>query len=141
MQQEALRDLPKVDRFLEDPRIQTLIQELGRTKVLSAIREELAQTRTHILEGKSIPTELHILIDKVQMLLNKNEQYQLKRVVNGTGVVLHTNFGRSILPASALEHLQNTAGHYSNLEYDLNAGLRGSRYSHVVSLLTKITGA
>lgn len=141
MQQEALRDLPKVDRFLEDPRIQTLIQELGRTKVLSAIREELTQTRTYILEGRSIPTELHILIDKVQMLLNKNEQYQLRRVVNGTGVVLHTNFGRSILPASALEHLQNTAGHYTNLEYDLNAGLRGSRYSHVVSLLTKITGA
>ena len=78
---------------------------------------------------------------KSRVRLTAKDEYHLRRVINGTGVVIHTNLGRSLLAAQALEQIQTTARYYSNLEFDLEAGQRGSRYSHVEDLLIELTGA
>jgi L-seryl-tRNA(Ser) seleniumtransferase len=66
---------------------------------------------------------------------------RLKRVINGTGVIIHTNFGRSHIAETAIEAVKNAASYYTNLEYDLQQGMRGDRYGHSTAILTKLTGA
>ena len=105
------------------------------------IRELLAEKRKKILSGHEPDLDLPSLWREVEMKLENKEAYHLRRVINGTGVVIHTNLGRSLLAEQALEQIQTTARFYSNLEFDLEAGQRGSRYSHVEDLLIELTGA
>ncbi len=123
-----LRDLPSVD-------------ELARTSddplAVDAARAVLARAREQIQAG-SDPGDLG---EQLEVELRAARAPRLRRVLNATGVIVHTNLGRAPLAAAALEHVAQAARGYSNLEYDLEAGSRGSRQTHVAELLHRLTGA
>ena len=133
----TLRDLPSVDRLLSDERVAPLAARFGRTLALEACRLALEEARRAIRAERD-PGEL---AERVEVALQALLQPRLRRVVNGTGVIVHTNLGRAPLPASALARLEEIGGGYSNLEYELGEGARGSRQAHVTGLLCDLTGA
>ena len=139
--QELLRAIPQVDEVLH-----WLSPETDGPMFLikQAIREELEFIRQNILAGKKTGKNdlaKKKLLGLIQKRLKKKLGPNFKRVINGTGVVIHTNLGRSILPESAREALVEAGLRYSNLEFDLATGKRGSRYSLVEQLLCDLTGA
>jgi L-seryl-tRNA(Ser) seleniumtransferase len=139
--QNLLRSIPQVDEVL-----QWLIDIIDGPIFLAkqSVREELELLRQKILSGKKVnKTDMSKkkIIIRVQNRLLKNMGPNFKRVINATGVVIHTNLGRSILPFSAREALVQAGTRYSNLEFDLATGKRGSRYSLVEKLLCDLTGA
>lgn len=138
-----LTSIPKVDKILEWPGIKAACTVYPRPVVKTAIRSVLALLRGEIIRG-SIASEALVesaITEKVLTELRSASAPNLKRVVNGTGVVLHTNLGRSPLSATLRDRLLETAFGYSNLEFNLEKGERGSRYSHVEPLLCQLTGA
>ena len=143
--QNRLRLLPGVDQLLRTEPIVALLAEHPRHLVLNAIRQVLEETRAAILagcEGESgpapNPSELfRLCTERVDQL----SQYTLQPVINATGIVVHTNLGRSLLPRPALERLDRIGRGYNNLEYDVRQGRRGSRYVHAEDILREITGA
>ena len=138
MQQEnPLRALPSVNELLQDPRLVALASEHGHELALGVARDAIAAAREKIAAGEQAT-------DLVADALERAEGAgapRLRRVLNATGVVVHTNLGRAPLAASALERIQEVAIGYSNLEYDLEEGVRRSRQDHVSPLLSKLTGA
>ena len=138
MQQEnPLRALPSVNELLQDPRLVALASEHGHELALGVARDAIAAAREKIAAGEQAT-------DLVADALERAEGAgapRLRRVLNATGVVVHTNLGRAPLAASALERIQEVAIGYSNLEYDLEEGVRGSRQDHVSPLLSELTGA
>jgi L-seryl-tRNA(Ser) seleniumtransferase len=138
MQQEnPLRALPSVNELLQDPRLVALASEHGHELALGVARDAIAAARAKIAAGEQAT-------DLVADALERAEGAgapRLRRVLNATGVVVHTNLGRAPLAASALERIQEVAIGYSNLEYDLEEGVRGSRQDHVSPLLSELTGA
>lgn len=135
---ERLRDLPAVDAVLRNPAAETLIERFGRAATTSATRRALEMARREILNGGAPEVSGRSLAETAATLLANRG---LRRVVNATGVILHTNLGRSVLSERAIEAVVEAATGYSNLEYDLEAGKRGSRYDHAVPLLRELTGA
>lgn len=127
-----------MDALLRSPEMNQVAEKHGWAAVTAAIREVLGRAREEILAGGSPETGEEVLVASVARLLTHRG---LRRVVNATGVILHTNLGRSILSDRAVDAVTEAARHYSNLEYDLSAGERGSRYDHAVPLLRQITGA
>ncbi len=138
-----LRAIPKVDRLLLLPQVAALLTAHPRPVVLQAIRSVLAGLRTEARSGSLSGEALSdtMLAARIERELAGLTTPHLRRVVNGTGVVLHTNLGRSPLPPVIKEHLNDIAFGYSNLEFDLATGSRGTRYSHVEELLCELTGA
>jgi L-seryl-tRNA(Ser) seleniumtransferase len=138
--QELLRKIPQVDEVL-----QWLSPEDGPMYLIKqSVREELEIIRQNILAGKKTGKNdlaKKKLLGQIQKRLKKKLGPNFKRVINGTGVVIHTNLGRSILPEGAREALVEAGLRYSNLEFDLATGKRGSRYSLVEQLLCDLTGA
>ena len=135
---ERLRSLPAVDAVLRSPGVDWLAERHGWSAVTAAVREVLGGAREEILADGSPETTEDALVAATAKLLSRRG---LRRVVNATGVILHTNLGRSVLSDRAVEAVTEAARGYSNLEYDLSTGKRGSRYDHSVSLLREITGA
>ena len=135
-----LRQLPSVERLLQEPALQALVLAHTRPVVLAAVRATLDAERAAIRAG-AVPRDLPALAAAVAAHVGALVRPPLRRVLNATGVVLHTNLGRAPLSASALEALAAIAGGYSNLEYDLAAGARGSRHEHVAERLQRLTGA
>jgi L-seryl-tRNA(Ser) seleniumtransferase len=134
---ERLRGLPAVDAVLRDPAGEALAGRHGRAAVAAAIREALGRLRREISAGENPETSgKAVLAEASQILFGRG----LRRVVNATGVVLHTNLGRSVLSERAVAAVAEAAKNYSNLEYDLAFGTRGSRYDHAVPLLKELTG-
>jgi L-seryl-tRNA(Ser) seleniumtransferase len=108
--------------------------------VLQHCRQTILQaTDTAVLEA--LPLTLQALLPQIHSLLVKTQAYSLQRVINATGVIVHTNLGRSLLAPAAVANLQEVAESYSNLEYDLQRGERGERYAHIEAQLTAMTGA
>ncbi len=146
MNKKLLRNLPKVDELLNNKTIKRLCDTYSRKFLVDIIRETLDSLRKDIVSDKDcLLAEDCILVENI---VNKIEakvlsiySYKLKRVINATGVVIHTNLGRSCLPYSIREHFSDIATCYSTLEFDINNGKRGSRYSHVEDLLCRITGS
>ncbi|MGL5766269.1 MAG: L-seryl-tRNA(Sec) selenium transferase [Sarcina sp.] len=142
MKKDLLRGLPKVDPLLETERIKNLIKEFTREQVKIAIREAIDFYRINILNDKIItPIKEDDVILKVLKILDNKFDSSLKRVINGTGIVIHTNLGRSVLSDNAVSAIANVASNYSNLEYDLDKGKRGSRYSHIEGILKQLVGS
>jgi L-seryl-tRNA(Ser) seleniumtransferase len=145
--QELLRRIPKVDEILADPGISGWIDEFSRGVVVEAIRKGLERFReTLIASGEPqfedrAPVSLEILMPYFRVAIEEQVMSRLKRVINATGVVIHTNLGRSLLHPNATAQLDEVSGHFSNLEYDLEKGQRGSRYVHVDGILCRLTGA
>ncbi len=141
---QLLRNIPKVDRLLESDSISGLMHQYPRSMVLKAINSVLEAYRKKILDGEIFDSDdlsIESVSGKVVDELAVISRHSLREVINATGVIVHTNLGRSILPASAIRRFDLIAGGYSNLEYDLQKGKRGSRYTHVEELLKELTGA
>jgi L-seryl-tRNA(Ser) seleniumtransferase len=140
-----LRQLPSVDEMLEHFYEQSQTTKIPRTVVLKAIRLALEKNRQLILAVKAaeLPESLDRadLITEVKEQLACSQQAHLIPLINATGVIIHTNLGRSPLAEAAMAQIFQVAAHYSNLEYNLAAGRRGSRHDHLEYLLTELTGA
>jgi L-seryl-tRNA(Ser) seleniumtransferase len=136
-----LRNLPGVDKILEQKEIKTFLEKLPRSYVVEVIRQILDETRKEILSGNLNIFKSDQVIRKIKKALDKNTHRSLQRVINATGIILHTNLGRAVLSESAQTAVQDIIKGYSNLEFNLQTGKRGSRYSHVEDILCKITGA
>jgi L-seryl-tRNA(Ser) seleniumtransferase len=132
-----LRELPSVDRLLANAEIAAATERHGRQLVLAVARAALARAREEISAG----FEPGDILARVLYELEAAARPNLRRVLNATGVVVHTNLGRAPLGEAALERVRAVARGYSNLEYDLEAGARGSRQDHVAALLRELTGA
>ena len=139
-----LRQLPQVDELLRHPRLAPLVARLARPWATAALRGALEAERRRLTfcPAAELPAKLQekTLLAALKTALQDAAQPSLRRVINATGVVIHTNLGRSSLAAPALEHLREVATHYSTLEYDLARGVRGSRQDHLEALLTELTG-
>lgn len=137
-----LQSIPKVDRILDWPEIRDVLTGQPRPLVLQAIRTTLDELRSDFRQaGRQLTLQRETLCSMILGELQRLNTPSLRRVVNGTGVVIHTNLGRSLLPEVVREELSAVAFRYSNLEFDLVKGERGSRYSHVEGLLCELTGA
>ena len=138
--QNQLRRLPSVDELLHTPTGRHLVTQFSRDLAVRAIRTTLAQARTSIRTGSPCPPSADLLAQTEQML-QKEQQPHLHSVINATGVIINTNLGRAPLSQEALQAVQAVSYGYSNLEYDLLAGERGSRHAHTEALLCELTGA
>lgn len=142
--QSLLARLPKVDQVLARPELTDLIPELPRSIIKEAVRIHLEHLREDILAGNAPGDEALAVAAVAQAAAARARNLarpSLRGLINATGVVVHTNLGRSLLAESALERLLALNRTYTNLEYDLEAGRRGSRYDHASGLLADLTGA
>ncbi len=138
---DKLRSLPQVSAVLEREDVRELLSSYPRWVVVEAIRRVLEERRKKILDGLDVEVSEASVAQEVIERIEFFSLPSLKRVINATGVVLHTNLGRAPLPKEAVGAMAEVAMNYSNLEYDVKQGRRGLRYTHVVELLKKITGA
>ena len=136
---DQLRRLPAVDEVLRWPEL-AVIGALPQRLRVTVVRSAIDEVRVAIRAGGAAPSREE-WVARLSVVLERASQPSLRPVVNGTGVVLHTNLGRAPLPAHALDQIVRVATGYSNLEYDLVAGRRGSRQDHVAELLCALTGA
>ena len=134
MSVNPLRDLPSVDAVLREQDAAALIEAHGRQATADAVRAVLARTR----EAGSPLTAAEVVAGATDLLARPPS---LRRVINATGVIVHTNLGRAPLAAEAIARIAETASGYSTLEYDLEEGKRGSRHQHLGALLAELTGA
>jgi len=133
-------NLPGVDRLLAEPSFQDLIARYPRDRVVFWIREVLTDLRA----GDTEPNRLDDaawFAEEVERRVEEDQRPTLRPVINATGVILHTNLGRAPLADCAREAMSRAGAGYSNLEFDLRRGKRGSRYDHCVRLITELTGA
>src|ERR1700726_4920934 len=141
---ELFRELPSVDELVRAPNVVSLAASHGPAAVTDAARAVLARLREEIasglLDGPALRIALDGLADAVKEHLRQALRHSLRPVINATGVILHTNLGRAPLPEAALAHIGKTAGRFSNLEFDLEAGARGKRDVHVDRLFRNLLG-
>lgn len=138
------RSIPKVDVLLEDKKIISLIEKYHRDVVVDVIREEIEKIREEIKTNNDfdfINKRINNLVESISNSVEKTYSYNIRKVINGTGTILHTNLGRSIISKKHANYLSDIVTSYSNLEYNLEDGKRGERYSHFEKLICKITGA
>ena len=142
MNHQLLRQIPKVDELLREPRLEALFAEMSEKIVTRAVRQGLDELRKNVLEGKieELPTR-EALCGRIAAIAWREASPSLQRVINGTGIILHTNLGRACLSDKAAKAACAVAGSYSTLEYNIATGGRGLRYTHVEDLLCRLTGA
>jgi L-seryl-tRNA(Ser) seleniumtransferase len=131
------RNLPSVSALLETSGVRSLLDQHPRQVVVDAVRTAIDAARA---EGVGARSEDQ-WTESIASAVATHSQRSLRRVINATGIVLHTNLGRAPLADAAIEAISDIARGFSNLEYDIATGRRGSRYSHCVDLLTQLTGA
>lgn len=136
--------IPKVDQLLDNDKIKKLLEKNSKNLVMECIHEELNHVRNMISKKENedlILKYIENLSSNIEKKLNYKKEFKLKKVINATGVVIHTNLGRSALNEEIFNNVKNVSIGYSNLEYDLEKGTRGSRYSHLTDSIKKITAA
>jgi len=140
-----LRMLPGVDHILEFSKGDPYFQTLPKSVLVRAIRTVIEILRADILSGKAAASEKSLseafILETVKTAVRRLIAPKLAPVINATGVIIHTNLGRSVLSKNALAQLAGIAGGYSNLEFDLDTGKRGSRYLNVEDILCELSGA
>lgn len=142
MTNELLRKIPKVDDILKHKDWKRLVGEYSEDTAKDALRECLDDLRLDIKEGKTASVPLiSDIIGAAQKRVRLITAPRLKRVINGTGIIIHTNLGRSLLAQKAIDAIVSAASRYTNLEYDLKKGTRGDRYEHCTYILKRLTGA
>jgi len=129
----ALRDLPSVDELLRDERVAAA----PRAVAVAAARSALEHARAEIKAGRRVESIIELVLEEI----GRAQLPELRRVLNATGVLVHTNLGRAPLAEAALERVAEVGAGYSNLEYSLGEGERGSRQDHLAPLLSRLTGA
>jgi L-seryl-tRNA(Ser) seleniumtransferase len=132
------RALPSVTSLLESAEIRALLAHTPRSVVVDAIRRTIDSARS---SPDPSPDGIDGWARAISAAVDASTQPSLRRVINGTGVVLHTNLGRAPLAAAAIDAIARVASGFSNLEFDIDAGARGSRYVHCAALLRELTGA
>ena len=140
----SLRDVPPMHRFLAEPDVAAFCALYGTTVVKTTVDAVLREARAAAVRNGSVATTVPAfaeLLERARSKLASVASSDLVDVLNGTGILLHTNLGRAPLAPAALEAMASIAGGYSNLEFDLEAGTRGSRYARVTTLLRETTGA
>ena len=138
------RSIPKVDILLGEKQIQDMIERYSRETVMEAIHGEMEKLRAYIgrcEEEEKAKAQIDALTDNICIAVEAMHTPNMRTVINGTGTILHTNLGRAPISPEHMRHIAEIATGYSNLEYNLEAGKRGERYSHFEKLLCKITGA
>ncbi len=141
---EMFRMIPAVDRLLEESDLKDASKAYPRNLILRAINKVLDEMRTGIESGDIHDPSILGIESVSRLVKNRLEllaRSSLRQVINATGVVIHTNLGRSILAERVIRMFRPLAGGYSNLEYDLEQGKRGSRYTHVEGILKELTSA
>ncbi|MDD4801882.1 MAG: L-seryl-tRNA(Sec) selenium transferase [Syntrophomonas sp.] len=139
-----LRNIPAIDEVLALPMMRDILKQYNRDFIISNLRQAVEDCRHEIrlTGGEFKKEELTLkIIDRLEILIKTSCRGTLQKVINGTGVVLHTNLGRAPLGDRALEYVNDIGKNYNNLEFDLENGERGSRYQHVEELLITLTGA
>src|SRR5438477_8936150 len=140
-QADLYRELPSVDELLRDPEIVALVAQDGSAPVADACRAVLGRMRDEIsagLDAGKLTLALSGIKPAIEGELRRALGHSLRLVINATGVILHTNLGRAPLAESALQHIRETAGAYSNLEFDLESGDRGKRDVHLDRLFRRL---
>lgn len=137
---KRLRSLPSVDALLKSKDCIALVRRHGRRLVTHAVRAAIGKGREALLAGKPAPDEQSLVV-LVSSIVNSIAGVSLRRVINATGVVLHTNLGRAVLGDEAAKDLAGVITGYCNVEFDCAAGKRGSRHDHTRELLAYLTGA
>ena len=137
----TLRRLPSVDQVVRALVERPEVAEVARPRLTALVRETLAVERAAVRERDQPPADVATLVERLVGAIRQAGLFSLRPVINATGVVLHTNLGRSLLSPLARERVAAVGGAYSNLEIDLVSKERGSRYSHVEALLRRLTGA
>jgi len=132
--------MPSTDAMLQQESVRLLMEQFGRNLVLQGIHFTLDKIRAEVKDERSVPG-LGIICARVEQQIHEWLQPSLMPVINATGIILHTNLGRAPLSRETLAAMQTAAGVYSNLEYDLKSGKRGSRLVHAEALLQQLTGA
>ncbi len=138
--QQQLRQLPSVDELLRHPLLASSATPHTRPGLVAQAREALLAIREEIRAGAPVPS-LEAIAVRVAEHFHQQQRPNLRPVINATGVVINTNLGRAPLSQAALQAIASVAQGYSNLEYNLDAGERGSRHTHVRALLRELTGA
>jgi L-seryl-tRNA(Ser) seleniumtransferase len=139
-----LKRIPPVDELMLHGEVQSLLDKFKRDYIVNLLRATMEEIREELrfkkeeLERESIKEEI---LKRLLQRLKQSGQGTLQKVINGTGVVLHTNLGRAPLGERALTYMSEMAVNYNNLEMDLEQGERGSRYTHVEEIITRLTGA
>ncbi|MBN2382400.1 L-seryl-tRNA(Sec) selenium transferase [bacterium] len=139
----ALRQIPSVESCLQDARLTHFLERLPRSVVVDCIRQSQAEQRELMLDtsADAAPAwQEERFFSRVLGLMTERIQGYLRPVINATGIIVHTNLGRSILSDSVVERVKALSSTYTNLEYDLQMGKRSSRYDHLVPLLRRLTG-
>ncbi len=134
------RRLPSVERLLAHGELQSAVEAHGRQAVVDAVRSTLAAAREGVARGDDVPPTAALIADALERAATA-VRGTLFPVINATGVIVHTNLGRAPLSHAAREAMDHAGQGYVNLEYDLDAGSRGSRYVHAEALLRDLTGA
>lgn len=138
------RSIPKVDVLLADEKVQMLIETYSRETVMESIHLEMNRLRAYIAkceDEEEAKRQIEALTEKIERTVSAMHTPNMRMVMNGTGTILHTNLGRAPISPEHMKRVAAIATGYSNLEYNLEAGRRGERYSHFEELLCKITGA
>jgi L-seryl-tRNA(Sec) selenium transferase len=138
------RRIPKVDVLMEEDLIKEMIEHYSYDSVLEAVRMETDKLRAYIVNSDSeeaVQYKIDCLLGNIELTTAAMHRHNMTRVLNGTGTILHTNLGRAPLGHEHLKQIAYIANGYSNLEYDLENGTRGERYTHFEKLLCRITGA
>ena len=138
---DQLRRLPSVDHLLSQKRAQDLVHQFSRDLVVEAIRDSLESSRRQILATQIDTLDEIDLLDQVASCLRLESRPSLRPVINATGVIIHTNLGRTLLSVAAQQAITTMAGAYNTLEFELESGKRGSRQRHASQLLCELTGA
>jgi L-seryl-tRNA(Ser) seleniumtransferase len=141
MANSLLRQIPAVDELLGREALRALENRVGRRLVVDATRKVLQGLRARISSGSLDSVSTEMLEEEIVAETQSAAEFSLRRVINATGVILHTNLGRAPLAQEAARHLAETATQYSNLEYDLNIGERGKRDTHTSGLFAQLLGA
>jgi L-seryl-tRNA(Ser) seleniumtransferase len=140
MSESEFRRLPGVDKVLSEERISLLLDLYPHDLLVDLVRKQLEQSRSMIISGKTCPS-LDEIVSSIVAKVNSYQQPNLRPVINATGVLLHTNLGRAPMSQEALEAMVIASRGYSNLEFNLDTGVRGSRLVHIEELLCQLSGA
>ena len=142
MSKHLLSQIPAINKILLLDEIKELINTYTEVAVKSAIKQYVEEVKQAILneELTEVPS-LSKIVGEVARIVEKEDKNSLRRVINATGTILHTNLGRSLLSEKIKENIESVAFNYSNLEFDIDNKKRGSRYVHLIDIIKKLTGA
>ncbi len=139
--QTDIRKIPSVEKILQTPEIEKLVASYKRSFIVQNVQYVLDEIRQDILSGCAVNLSLDMVAGRVFTRVEQAAVPSLRKVINATGIILHTGLGRAVLSKTAREALTTAAGNYCNLELDLQSGQRGSRQEHIQQVLCDLTGA